>query len=89
MVQLSGKCALKADGTVWCWGYGAQGELGNDASVNKDHPVQVVARDGGANAGDFLGGVVQVSTGNDHTCALKADGTVRCWGEWKCWTIGQ
>ena len=80
VVQLSGSCALKADGTVWCWGYGYYGQLGNDASVNKDHPVQVVARDGGASAGEFLGGVVQLEAGGGHTCALKADGSVWCWG---------
>ena len=41
--------------------------MGNDASVNKDHPVQVVARDGGANAGEYLGGVVQLTAGGATT----------------------
>lgn len=28
-----------------------------------------------------LSGVIQLSTSFVHTCALKADSTVRCWGE--------
>ena len=57
---------------------------------DKDHPVQVVARNGGANAGEFLGGVVQLdSRGSNHTCVLKADGTVWCWGYGAHGTIGQ
>ena len=76
-------CAVKADGSLWCWGDNAYGQLGNDASGSssrKDHPVRVVASDGGAASSDFLEGVVQVSTGTDHTCAVKADGSAWCWG---------
>jgi alpha-tubulin suppressor-like RCC1 family protein len=27
-----------------------------------------------------LTGAVQISSGDNHTCALLADGTARCWG---------
>ena len=37
--------------------------------IDKDHPVQVVARDGGASAGEYLGGVVQLEAGGSpHLC---------------------
>lgn len=58
-------------GTVWAWGYNADGELGN----GRDHeqrttPVQV----------SNLTGVVQMSAGGSHALALYADGTVWAWG---------
>ncbi len=33
--------ALKSDGTLWAWGYGLAGELGNGANVNSNVPVRV------------------------------------------------
>src|SRR6266849_780696 len=32
--------ALKGDGTVWAWGYNADGELGNGSNANSNVPVQ-------------------------------------------------
>ena len=73
-------CAVKADGSVWCWGSGSSGQLGDGGTTSKkDHPVQVVARDGAA-SGEFLADVVQVSTGSYHSCAVKVDGSIWCWG---------
>jgi len=63
-------CAIKSDGTVWCWGYNGEGELGDDTTTNRYTPVQVVN----------LTNVVSVAAGCSHTCALKSDGTVWCWG---------
>lgn len=33
--------ALKSDGTVWAWGHGTVGTLGNGMSSNSYTPVQV------------------------------------------------
>ena len=64
-------CALKSDGTVWCWGYDLYGQLGVGTNDAWSTPVQVTA----------LGNtIVQVSTGYFHTCARKSDGSVWCWG---------
>lgn len=62
--------ALMSDGTVWAWGYGGDGELGNGARAISGTPVQVTG----------LTGVVQVAAGCDHSLALLSDGTVWAWG---------
>ena len=62
--------ALKSDGTVWAWGYNADGQLGDGTTTNRPTPVQV----GG------LTGVAAIAAGANHSLALKSDGTVRAWG---------
>ncbi|HEY5920411.1 MAG TPA: hypothetical protein VIV11_02015 [Kofleriaceae bacterium] len=66
-------CALDA-GTVWCWGEGQMGELGNGLQANSATPVLV--------AGLTNVTAVQVGGGpvdHDASCAI-ADGAVFCWG---------
>ena len=70
-------CAVTSGGEIKCWGSGANGRLGNDASTDKDHPVSVVDGDGSSTA---LTGIVQVGLGEDHSCALTSGGEVKCWG---------
>jgi alpha-tubulin suppressor-like RCC1 family protein len=75
VAQISGgfeaTCALRLDGSAWCWGYNANGQLGDGTTNNNATPVPVSG----------LGsGVAQVSAGNDFACAVKTDGTVWCWG---------
>ena len=69
-------CALLDDGSVRCWGLGAQGRLGygSNDSIGDDEAPSV--------AGDVsVGGTaVQVEAGYTHTCALLDTGDVRCWG---------
>ena len=70
-------CALTSTNNVKCWGYGSYGQLGNDGSSNKDHPVDVIDGDGSTTS---LSGIVQTSAGNTNTCALTTSGNVKCWG---------
>ena len=72
-------CAVKNNGEVVCWGYGNKGALGYGDLENKYHPTAVVDV-GEAIGGSPLTGVVQVSAGVEHTCAVKGAGTVVCWG---------
>ena len=72
--------ALKADGTVWAWGYDAKGQLGDSyryyGKSNSSRPVRV----GSEMIGGPLHNVIAIASGVDHTLALKADGTVWAWG---------
>ena len=69
-------CALKTDGTVFCWGDNTNGQLGDNTTTQRNVPVQV---HGVADSG-YLSGVSSISAGHRHTCAVKTDGTVFCWG---------
>lgn len=62
---------VQGDGTLWAWGDGSFGKLGNNTSTNTSSPVSVV---GGFT--DWL----QVSAGSDHTLGIRANGTAWAWG---------
>lgn len=70
--------ALRSDGSVWSFGYNADGEVGDGTTIDRYSPVQV--HDTG-NVG-FLSGITAISGGGDygHSLALKNDGTVWAWG---------
>lgn len=69
--------AVQADGSLWAWGANEKGQVGNGGGYNattddnipcQTYPVKI------------LDDAVSVSMGVDHGAALKADGTVWCWG---------
>jgi alpha-tubulin suppressor-like RCC1 family protein len=64
-------CALRTDGSLWCWGQNDFGEVGDGTTTQRMSPVQVAS----------LGqSVAEVSAGVYFTCARKIDGTLWCWG---------
>lgn len=66
------QCAIKNDGSMYCWGANSQGQLGDNTSgPNKSTPVLVTSLSSGA---------VSATTGGSHTCAIKTDDTLWCWG---------
>lgn len=65
-------CALKSDGTVWCWGANEHGQLGTGNTTSSYIPQQVT---GLTNAVEL-----SISKRGYHNCARKTDGTVWCWG---------
>jgi alpha-tubulin suppressor-like RCC1 family protein len=75
-------CALLSDGTAHCWGQNTLGQLGDGTTTERHTPVDVCASGSGpgCSGGAALHGVVAISAGDWHTCALLSDGTARCWG---------
>ena len=64
-------CVLMTDGSAKCWGSNHEGQLGDGTGIDRKSPVDVVT---------IPGGMVAISVGGQHTCALS-QGTVTCWGE--------
>ncbi|WP_257449697.1 RCC1-like domain-containing protein [Archangium lipolyticum] len=62
---------VRADGTVWGWGYNHHGQLGPATSEPRVRsPVKVTG----------LSGVTSVAAGGAYSLALRQDGTVWSWG---------
>jgi alpha-tubulin suppressor-like RCC1 family protein len=73
--------AIDADGTVWTWGAGANGALGNGSTLDSAYPVQVITVDAKNPTGTPLIGANQVACGSSGFCiALTRLGTVYGWG---------
>lgn len=63
--------SIKSDSTLWTWGWGVFGALGNNSTTDRSSPVQTIS------AGSVWR---QVACGFGHTAAIKTDGTLWSWG---------
>ena len=62
---------LKADGSLWAWGYNAHGEIGNNTTTSYSSPVSVVGNHS----------FIQISAAYvESAYGLKVDGSVWAWG---------
>jgi alpha-tubulin suppressor-like RCC1 family protein len=75
-------CGQRADGSLWCWGRGDVGQLGDGVDHDGGYPtapVRVLA------AGEDAGGASwrdwqSVSTTSGLSCGVRQAGTLWCWG---------
>ncbi len=64
-------CGRRSDGIVQCWGDNQYGQLGDSTTADRrTRTTNVVG----------LTGVIDLVAGEEHTCAIVANGAVRCWG---------
>ena len=73
-------CAVLDNASVKCWGYNAQGQLGQGSTSDLG--------DAGSEMGDNLPAIdlgsgrttTAISAGDNHNCALLDNASVKCWG---------
>jgi alpha-tubulin suppressor-like RCC1 family protein len=66
-------CAIGMDRVLRCWGHNLEGQLGlDDGFPGPDHNTPAPVAGGGQ--------WKAVSAAQGHTCALRTDGTLWCWG---------
>lgn len=66
-------CAIRTDGTLWCWGDNRYGQLGLGNQTGQDLPQQVST--------PAATGWARATSGFFHTCATRTDTTLWCWGD--------
>jgi alpha-tubulin suppressor-like RCC1 family protein len=72
----SHRAAIKSDGSLWMWGTGTSGQIGNGILNSPGAPEKF-----GENFGFLKNSSWNaVSTGTNHTTAIRSDGTLWSWG---------
>ncbi|MFK7999662.1 MAG: RCC1 domain-containing protein [Polyangiales bacterium] len=69
-------CAIDTIGRLWCFGDNRFGQ----SLLGRNSPDTVVATQNSLAADGVPATVVDVAVGQDHTCAVLDDRTLRCWG---------
>jgi alpha-tubulin suppressor-like RCC1 family protein len=69
-------CAVLRRGDLYCWGANASGQIGTGDAGPPMAPT-LVPRDS-TNA--TISGLTSLSLGDAHSCGLRPDGTMLCWG---------
>ena len=65
-------CGVAVNGSVYCWGYNNDGQLGDNSTTSSNVPVHVDVPSSAP--------VVAIDAGYRHTCALTGMNQVYCWG---------
>jgi alpha-tubulin suppressor-like RCC1 family protein len=74
-------CALLGT-SAKCWGYNAEGRLGDGTTTDRPNPVDVCASGsgGGCAGGSILNEVAGLVSGFRHSCVQLSTGALNCWG---------
>ena len=76
-------CVLLENGQVFCRGYNVRGQLGIlEGATEEERNSSRLQKYAGFTRVKALGDDTRlIAAGLDHSCALKRDGSVRCWGQ--------
>ncbi len=66
-------CVLLSDSTIKCWGHNYAGQLGDGTTTNMSRPVTVPESE--------ISSASKITVGENHSCALLSDSTIKCWGQ--------
>ena len=64
-------CAMRSDGSVWCWGSNSAGQAGNSSFLDQVVPVRISG----------LPTVASIHASGSATCAVTVAGELWCWGD--------
>lgn len=64
-------CAIRSDGSLWCWGRNSQSQLGVGGAIQFREPQRVGSDTDWQN----------LEAGMQYTCALRSNRSLWCWGE--------
>jgi alpha-tubulin suppressor-like RCC1 family protein len=78
---LSHTCAMSA-GAIRCWGDNSQGQLGSNATGTSGSTTQPTLV-------PIVIDPVAIATGAQHTCAVRLNGQVLCWGQNSTGQLGE
>jgi alpha-tubulin suppressor-like RCC1 family protein len=65
-------CGIADDETLWCWGKNENGQLGLGDASRREAPERVTVPGGD--------GFLRFGVGREHTCVIRRDETLWCWG---------
>lgn len=63
-------CAIRENGSLWCWGDNHGGQLGDGTTEDRSLPVRTVAE----------AQWIEIAVSHRHSCGIQDDGSLWCWG---------
>ena len=70
--------AVSGNGSVYAWGYGGFGQLGDGSTANTNRKTPVQVKDVAGTG--VLAGITSVAAGDSYSVAVSSNGSVYAWG---------